>query len=245
MLHVIVPILPFCNLYTHAHETGWGKKQYTNTDDNATTTMSDSSLTLICLVEGDHIEHAFPVIVEPSEPVGVLKKRIKEEKANDFQHIDADKLILFLHNQPVNTNNDEPIISNGSTKLSAIFGIGEYFTSQPPSKRIHVIVRHSETAITTITTPRIFICIAHFRKVTRAFYFEQLSEDNWIQCQQQIKEVFGEYLSEADSTTIRIQPKTQNIIMISREKDFVSFLKNNSDNKKLEFTVFACKFFYI
>ena len=141
MTHVIVPILSFYIYIHNAYETEWGGKQHTD-GDNATINMSETSFTIICLVEGEPIERAFPVDIEPSDLVGALKERIKEKKANDFQHIDADKLTLFRYDHPVNVDSDESVPLKETIKLSAITKVGKYFPSQPQFEQIHVIVRY-------------------------------------------------------------------------------------------------------
>jgi Crinkler effector protein N-terminal domain len=50
---------------------------------------------LFCWVNGDEYSQAFPVEIEGTKTVGDLKKVIKKEKENAFQHVDADNLQLW------------------------------------------------------------------------------------------------------------------------------------------------------
>jgi hypothetical protein len=49
----------------------------------------------------DSIDHIFPVEIDGTKTVGVLKKIIKGEKTLAFQHIDADALVLFKVSTPI------------------------------------------------------------------------------------------------------------------------------------------------
>jgi hypothetical protein len=57
--------------------------------------MSSTTVELNCLVLGDDSRHVFPVKIATTESVGALKKAIKNEKKNVFQHVDADALVLW------------------------------------------------------------------------------------------------------------------------------------------------------
>ena len=203
--------------------------------------MSADTITLICLVAGESVEHAFPISVKPSDLVGALKEQIKQKKANKFQHFDADELTLYLCNQPIINDQDEPVPLEGASKLSAIVEVGEYFPSQPRSKHIHIIVRPPAAATSVAATSHIFTCRAHLKKVKKTFFFEQQSsDDNWQQFQLRVKKSFGDYLQEVDEAAIRIQPKSQDV-EISSEEDFVLYMKRNKSGE-LDFLVLTRKF---
>ena len=202
--------------------------------------MSADTITLICLVAGESVEHAFPVSAKLSDLVGALKEQIKQKKANDFQHFDADKLTLYLCNQPIINDQDEPVPLEGASKLSAIAKVSKYFPSQPKAEQIHVIVRPA-AAISVAATSQIFTCRAHLKKVKKTFFFEQQSsDDNWQQFQLRVKKSFGGYLQEVDEAAIRIQPKSQDV-EISSEEDFVLYMKRNKSGE-LDFLVLTRKF---
>ncbi|KAF8626494.1 hypothetical protein AX17_006549 [Amanita inopinata Kibby_2008] len=52
-------------------------------------------LELNCLVWGDTSNNIFTVTIEKTKFVNRLKKAIKKEKQNAFQHVDADQLVLL------------------------------------------------------------------------------------------------------------------------------------------------------
>ncbi|KAG0378734.1 hypothetical protein BGX24_002966 [Mortierella sp. AD032] len=62
--------------------------------------MTDNCIKLFCLVDGEALSNAFPVEIESSKTIGDLKEAIKSKKKNDFQKIDANKLILQLVSIP-------------------------------------------------------------------------------------------------------------------------------------------------
>ncbi|PKY44901.1 hypothetical protein RhiirA4_459352 [Rhizophagus irregularis] len=83
----------------------------------------------------------FPVHINSSQPVGNLKEAIKAKKQNEFAGVDADKLKLWKVEIPgdhVDPLSNLSLEENG--KLSAINGIGDYWSEKPPKKNIHVIV---------------------------------------------------------------------------------------------------------
>jgi hypothetical protein len=80
-------------------------------------TMTDKTLTVYCVVDGNTTMNAFPVPISSAESVGDLKDRINTKKAPEFDDIAADKLslwkvsipdddnVLIVHsNQSVNSN---------------------------------------------------------------------------------------------------------------------------------------------
>ncbi len=54
--------------------------------------MSDTPFMLWCYVQGD--KAYFPVIASSAIPIGVLQEKIKEEKSNLLQGVDASSLTL-------------------------------------------------------------------------------------------------------------------------------------------------------
>jgi len=202
-------------------------------NEQRTVSTTNMSLTLICLVEGDLVENAFPVNVESSDLVGVLKERIKEKKVNDFQHFDADKLSLYLDDEPETTYDKKPILSESSVKLSPIFEISKYFSSQPETGKIHLVVRPPIAPIKAVAaTSQLFSCQAYLKKEKRSFFFEykqnQDPTDHWQRFQSLIKEAFDKYLHDVDSTVISIQTKTGEID-ISSGMGLLYFMKKNDE----------------
>jgi hypothetical protein len=110
------------------------------------------SLTLVCLVKGNSLAHAFAVDVESSKLVSHLKKAIKEEKQNDFAYVDADKLKLWKVDIPLEEENDKIIAINtkinvniqdelGGVELTPTSKISKHFSSQPVDEHINIIVQ--------------------------------------------------------------------------------------------------------
>ena len=94
---------------------------------------------LYCLVENDSMP--FPVDMVPKETVGELKKRIKNEKQNDFKDVDADRLTLWK----VDTPDDRKIDSSGLNDENALKPtrkISNYWNEKTlPENCIHVYIR--------------------------------------------------------------------------------------------------------
>ncbi|KAG0053356.1 hypothetical protein BGZ83_001250 [Gryganskiella cystojenkinii] len=57
--------------------------------------MTDKSLTLFCVVDGESVSNAFDIAIESAKTVSDFKMAIKHEKAPRFDDIAADKLILW------------------------------------------------------------------------------------------------------------------------------------------------------
>ena len=99
-------------------------------------------ITLLCLVKGNTSEKAFSVKISRDEPISELKDAIKTKKQNDFAGIDADRLKLWKVTIPGDQDDQlRNLILQDSDELSAINDIGDYWTTSPPKKHIHVIVK--------------------------------------------------------------------------------------------------------
>ena len=61
--------------------------------------MSDT-ITLFCLVHGEPASNAFPVKIPQTDTVSELKNLIKMEKVPEFNHVAANKLVLWKVNIP-------------------------------------------------------------------------------------------------------------------------------------------------
>jgi len=57
--------------------------------------MATNTLTLFCLISGEHASRAFPVEVSSSKTVGALKDAITLKKPNSFEHVNASDLMLW------------------------------------------------------------------------------------------------------------------------------------------------------
>jgi len=109
--------------------------------------MTNNLLTLFCLVDGESTP--FPVKIESTETIGGLKKAIKDEKTNDFNDVDADKLTLWRVSIPDDDDDDDdriPIVldnvnNKDKKKLRETRELSEVFPAKPPKNTIHVIVQ--------------------------------------------------------------------------------------------------------
>ncbi|KAG0195319.1 hypothetical protein BGX28_001665, partial [Mortierella sp. GBA30] len=96
-------------------------------------TMTDSSFTLFCLVDGVATSKAFPVDIKSSKTIGDLKKLIKAEQSPDFDDIVANNLTLWRVSVPdvnqgfaitIDALDDKMELNNPRTRLSKLFPEG-------------------------------------------------------------------------------------------------------------------------
>ncbi|KAF9405604.1 hypothetical protein BGZ76_006532, partial [Entomortierella beljakovae] len=95
---------------------------------------------LFCILDGD--SSPFEVELEADKSIAALKKAIRDEKPNDLQGIDADKLILYQVTVPdegTQVNLDK--IDSTTPLIKATARISKIFRrSLLPKETIHVIV---------------------------------------------------------------------------------------------------------
>ncbi|KAF9307970.1 hypothetical protein BG003_011799, partial [Podila horticola] len=107
--------------------------------------MTDTDLTLFCLVDGDATSNAFPIRIPSNDTVDDLKNLIKARNNNAFSDIDADKLTLWRVSLPVVTaNRNKPIILTeieSTTVLDPTDEISDIFEDQLPKKTVNVIIQ--------------------------------------------------------------------------------------------------------
>ncbi|KAG0348935.1 hypothetical protein BGZ54_004509, partial [Gamsiella multidivaricata] len=72
--------------------------------------MAANTLTLFCVISGEHASNAFPVEISSGKTVGDLKKAIKSEKAPEFDDVAADRLKLWRATIPIDENAEEESI---------------------------------------------------------------------------------------------------------------------------------------
>jgi hypothetical protein len=96
------------------------------------------------LVQGDDLRNIFPVKIDSTESVGVLKDLIKDKKQHAFEHVDANTLVLWKVSIPANgLLNDDPRIlglSEGESLQPAI-RLSKVFSDVIEEEHIHVVVR--------------------------------------------------------------------------------------------------------
>ena len=113
----------------------------------ASSTMTDTLLTLFCLVDGQSkssTSSTFPVPMLYTKTVGELRKAIKAEKPNAFKDIDADSLALWRVTIPVvSVDKHKSIVLNklDSTELEPTDKLSVVFEETPLENTIHIIIQ--------------------------------------------------------------------------------------------------------
>src|SRR5688572_2915646 len=109
-------------------------------------------ITIFCLVHGEPTTNTFSVDIDESKTISTFKKLIKKEKENDFHDIDADKLVLWKVNIPVNDTSvlENLVLKNneeeGVQELLLVTKISKIFPDDPTEEHIHVIVERPSCA---------------------------------------------------------------------------------------------------
>ncbi|KAF9274031.1 hypothetical protein BGZ68_000974 [Mortierella alpina] len=92
--------------------------------------MTDTLLTLFCLVDGEATSNAFPVEIASSKTIGDFKKLIKSEIPDTFNGVDAKDLTLWSVSIPddnlssaitADVLSDRTQLNNPRTRLSKLF----------------------------------------------------------------------------------------------------------------------------
>lgn len=97
-------------------------------------------MTLFCLVFNNQVP--FPINISPEVTVGELKDAIVAKKPITFQGIEADKLMLWktvIMSEQIKDLKVQDFKDDGS--LNAMSTLSEYFTEDPPKKRIHIVIK--------------------------------------------------------------------------------------------------------
>ncbi|KAF9136473.1 hypothetical protein BG015_003122, partial [Linnemannia schmuckeri] len=119
--------------------------------------MTNSPLTLFCLVDGQSTSKAFPVSIPSAESVGELKKHIKVEKAPRFDDLAADELTLWRVSIPVvPADKHKPIVLDevdSATDLDPTDDVFDNFSDKPPKKAIYNIVQRPPPGNTVCVLP--------------------------------------------------------------------------------------------
>jgi len=106
--------------------------------------MTDKSLHLFCLVDGDPISKAFPLAILSTETIGQLRNTIHLSKPIWFKDLEAEDLILWSVSIPVvPANKNRPIFLNefdSAKELDSTDDVADVFLDTP-KKTIHTIVQ--------------------------------------------------------------------------------------------------------
>ncbi|KAK3846355.1 MAG: hypothetical protein J3R72DRAFT_486623 [Linnemannia gamsii] len=109
--------------------------------------MATNTLTLFCLISGEHASRAFPVEVSSSKTVGALKDAIISKKPNAFEHIDANDLVLWRVSIPDDDDLSIPLDSvSEKKKLKATTKLSKVFDAELPEDTIHIVVERPQAA---------------------------------------------------------------------------------------------------
>jgi hypothetical protein len=101
------------------------------------------TLELNCLVLGDDPSHVFTIEIGGTKNVSVLKKAIKNEKKNVFQHVDADALVLWKVSMAVDHSFEENVKKvelRDEEALSPVEELSDVFSEVPARRHLHIIV---------------------------------------------------------------------------------------------------------
>ncbi|PVF94783.1 hypothetical protein CPB86DRAFT_675229, partial [Serendipita vermifera] len=99
-----------------------------------------------CIIEGG--QTPFPIKIGKNEPVGMLKIKIKEQKANALAYVDADELTLYHVDaegpnirDKVNAAKTKMQHLNPDDALDPTVPLSIIFCSAPSSGKIHILVQ--------------------------------------------------------------------------------------------------------
>ncbi|KAF9272158.1 hypothetical protein BGZ68_002656 [Mortierella alpina] len=107
--------------------------------------MSNSPLSLFCLVDEDSPSSAFQVLASTTTTVPELKKLIKAEVSPRFDNVAANDLKLWRVNDPfITANLHQPVLLKtlgSATELYPMDRVVDVFPAAPPKRTIHLIVQ--------------------------------------------------------------------------------------------------------
>ena len=132
--------------------------------------MSDI-LTLNCLVLGEPAANIFEVKIQKSQTVSALREAIRDKKIHSFQHVDANKLILWKVSFPVNEDFARAIsdFRFDGEGLSPMKKLSKLFLDEPEEENVHIIVRSSKIT---------FAC--YFPAEKHRFFSINIESDAWV-----------------------------------------------------------------
>ena len=106
-----------------------------------------SFLQLFCYVRDDDYKHAFEVKIRMNDSVASLKQCIKEVAGQTFRDVDANTLVLWNENIPLDEHLKEAVHKLGlvdKKSLSPATRMSELFPKQPEEGLIHIVVKRGE-----------------------------------------------------------------------------------------------------
>ncbi|KAF9274327.1 hypothetical protein BGZ88_003110, partial [Linnemannia elongata] len=106
--------------------------------------MTESRISLSCLVDGLPSARAFPIKVTLADTVGDLKDLIKTNQTPAFDDITPDQLTLWRVSIPDDDDSDLPVLLDSvpeKKKLKATTRLLKVFNTELPDDTIHIIVQ--------------------------------------------------------------------------------------------------------
>ncbi|KAF9300485.1 hypothetical protein BGZ74_007822, partial [Mortierella antarctica] len=118
--------------------------------------MTNTHLTLFCLVDGETTSQAFSIEIDQTKTVHDLKGAIKTKKAPRFDDVAAHKIALWRVSIPDDDDDEEeeedlPILLDNipgkdKRKLEARRELSDVFDDKPAKILVHVIVQRPSPA---------------------------------------------------------------------------------------------------
>jgi hypothetical protein len=104
--------------------------------------MPKKLYTIFCVITGEST--VFPIKIQKSEPVDILKDKIKEARRNTLAQFDAAQLTLYHVEIPVHADMVTAVkqkLTENPDELQAWEALAEVFKDAPKMKTVHIIVR--------------------------------------------------------------------------------------------------------
>jgi Crinkler effector protein N-terminal domain len=99
---------------------------------------------LNCLIRGEDRKRIFPIEIGDDKTVGALRKLIKDNKHPVFDHIPADKLVLWKVSIAIGQDLKKSVgnlLLEDEESLMPDDDLADVFHKEPPApKRVHIIV---------------------------------------------------------------------------------------------------------
>ena len=104
-----------------------------------------SVLELNCLVLGDDTSHIFTVKIPDNDNVSALKETIWAKKPNEFNHVDADKLVIWKVSFPSDDNlqktlDEREFVEEGALRRPSL-RLYKVFPTRPEDEHLHILVK--------------------------------------------------------------------------------------------------------
>jgi hypothetical protein len=107
---------------------------------------SSDTYTIYCVVDGESTSNAFPVEIESTKSIGILKNAIKAKKSPRLDDVAAAELKLYKVSITVVVTRQHDRItldpqSESNGELNPLTRISRVFNGKPPEDKIRIIVQ--------------------------------------------------------------------------------------------------------